>query len=117
MKFILSTQNITLTQAIEDHILDRIDKLEHLDRWAVDARVILVHDKTKAPEKQFSCSLRLGVRGPDLFAEDTKGDLYLAIDNVFKKIEQQIRKRHSKRKATKHSQAAWLKTKRQEAQI
>ena len=52
MKLILSLQNVTLTKAIEDHILDRLDKLEHLDRWAVDARVTLDHDHTKLPDKQ-----------------------------------------------------------------
>lgn len=115
MKLILSTHNITLTQAIEGHILDKLDKLEHLDRWAVDARVILEHDNSKAPERQFNCSVRLGVRGPDLYAEDTRSDLYTAIDSVFKKMEMQIRKRHNKRKATKHTHGARLKRKRQEA--
>ncbi|MHB1309787.1 MAG: ribosome hibernation-promoting factor, HPF/YfiA family [Limisphaerales bacterium] len=117
MKFILTTHNVTLTKAIEDHILDKLDKLEHLDRWAIDARVTLVHDKTKGPERQFSCSLRLGVRGPDLFAEDTEEDLYKAVDVVFKKMEQQIRKRRSKRKASKHTQAARLKIKRQDKEL
>src|SRR6266508_3833007 len=111
MKLILSTHNVTLTKAIEDHILSRIDKLEHLDRFAIDARVTLEHDHTRAPERQFSCSIRLGVRGPDLFAEDAESDLYAAIDVVTKKIEQQIRKRHSKHKARKHTEAA--RTKRQ----
>jgi len=31
MKFILSTHNVTLTKSIEDHILSRIEKLEHMD--------------------------------------------------------------------------------------
>lgn len=109
MKLILSTHNVTLTKAIEDHILGRLDKLEHLDRWAIDARVTLEHDNTRAPEKQFACSMRLGVRGPDLFARDVESDLYTAIDVVTKKIEQQIRKRHSRHKATKHKVAAKLK--------
>ena len=87
MKFILMTHNVTLTKAIEEHILTRIDKLEHLDRWAIDARVTLDHDHTKVPERQFKCTVRLGVRGPDLFAEDAESDLYAAIDLVFKKIE------------------------------
>ena len=43
MKLILSTHNVTLTKAIEDHILTRIDQLDHLDRWAIDARVIGGH--------------------------------------------------------------------------
>ena len=53
--------------------------------------------------------MRLGVRGPDLFAKDIESDLYAAIDAVTKKIEQQIRKRHSKPKASKHKDAAKLK--------
>lgn len=109
MKLILSTHNVTLTEAIEQHILDKLDKLEHFDRWAIDARVTLEHDHTRAPEKQFSCSLRLAVRGPDLFAEDAESDLYAAIDKAAKKIEQQIRKRQSKHKSRKHSDAARAK--------
>ena len=109
MKLILSTHNVTLTKAIEDHILARLDKLEHFDRWAIDARVTLEHDRTRVPEKQFSCSMRLSVRGPDLFAEDREEDLYAAIDIVTKKIEQQIRKRHTKFKTRKHKVAARTK--------
>ncbi len=117
MKLILSTHNVTLTKAIEDHILSRIDKLEHLDRWAINARVTLEHDHTRVPEKQFCCSVRLSVRGPDLFAEDSESDLYAAIDLVAKKIEQQIRKRHNKKKAVKHAIASRTKRRRQEAGI
>ncbi len=117
MKLILSTHNVTLTKAIEQHILSRIDKLEHFDRFAVNARVTLEHDHTKAPDKQFSCSLRLAVRGPDLFAEDSESDLYAAIDLVSKKIEQQIRKRHNKTKARRHTDAARNKLRRQEANL
>jgi putative sigma-54 modulation protein len=115
MKFILSTHNVTLTQAIEDHVLARIEKLDHMDQRIVDARVTLEHDNTRAPERQFSCSMRLGVRGPDLFARDIESDLYKAIDLVTKKIEQQIRKRHSKRKASKTKAGARSKRTRQEA--
>ena len=117
MKFILMTHNVTLTKAIEDHVLIRIEKLEHFDRWAVDARVTLEHDNTRAPERHFKCSIRLGVRGPDLYAEDHDGDLYAAVDKVTKKIEQQIRKRHSKSKALKHTEAALSKRRRQEADL
>jgi ribosomal subunit interface protein len=112
MKLILSTHNVTLTKAIEEHIVAKLEKLEHFDQRVVDARVTLEHDHTRVPEKQFSCSMRLGVRGPDLFAKDIKSDLYAAIDAVTKKIEQQIRKRHNKFKTTKHKVASKLKTAR-----
>jgi putative sigma-54 modulation protein len=114
MNLILSTHNVTLTKAIEDHIIGKIEKLAHLNRFAVNARVTLEHDKTKAPEKQFSCSVRLSLPGPDLFAEDVENDLYAAIDLVAKKIEQQIRKRQNKYLARKHKQGARTKQTRQE---
>jgi putative sigma-54 modulation protein len=117
MNLILSTHNVTLTKAIEDHIMSRIEKLEHLNRYAINARVTLEHDQTKAPERQFCCSMRLSLPGPDLFAEDVEGDLYAAIDIVAKKIEQQIRKRQNKRKARKHKVGARTKTTRQEAEV
>jgi putative sigma-54 modulation protein len=114
MKLILSTHNVTLTKAIEDHIVSRIEKLEHLQPRVVDARVVIEHDTSKPSDKQFKCSIRLAVPGPDLYAEDYEADLYAAMDFVAKKIEQQIRKLHNKRKARKHTDAATLKRKRQE---
>ena len=110
MKLVLSTHNVTLTKAIEDHIVEKIEKLERLDRFAIDARVTIEHDHTRLPERQFKCAIRLTVPGPDFFAEDSQSDLYSAIDLVIKKVEQQIRKHQSKVKARKHTLASRTKT-------
>jgi putative sigma-54 modulation protein len=117
MNLILSTHNLTLTKAIEDHLISRINKLDHLNQYATNVRATLEHDQTKALERQFSCSMRISLPGPDLFAEDVEADLYAAIDIVAKKIEQQLRKRHNKRKARKHKVASRSKRSRQEAAI
>src|SRR5581483_175392 len=109
MKFILSTHNVTLTKAIEDHILTRVEKIEHMDRYVTSTRVTLEHDHCRAPERQFSCAMRLAVPGPDVFAEHADADLYAAIDLVMRKVEQQLRKRHSKYKARKHAAGARTK--------
>ena len=114
MKLILTSHNVTLTEAIEAHIVSRIEQLEHLDPRAIDARVTIEHDHAKVPERQFKCSIRITEPGPDLFAEDSETDLYAAIDLVTKKIEQQMRKRHNKFKARNHSEAAKSKRIRQE---
>jgi putative sigma-54 modulation protein len=114
MKLILSTHNVTLTKAIEDRVVKRLEKLDHFDKRAIDARVTLEHDHTRVPPKQFSCSILLRLHGPDLFAEDVETDLYAAIDRVTEKIKQQIRKRHSKWKARKRKVAARSKRTRQE---
>jgi len=106
MNTVLSTHNLKKTAAIEEHILARIQKLEHLDDAATTVRVTLEYDETKAPGRQFGCSMRLALPGPDIFAEDAEGDMYAAIDLVVKKVEQQLRKRHSKAKARKHDAPA-----------
>jgi putative sigma-54 modulation protein len=116
MKFILSAHNVTLTKAIEDHILARIEMLEHMDRYVTSARVTLDHDHLKLTEGQFCCAMRLSVPGPDLFAQDWESDLYAAIDLVAKKIEQQLRKRHNKYKARKHTLGSRSKRSRQSAE-
>jgi putative sigma-54 modulation protein len=117
MKLILTTHNVTLTDAIESHIVSRIQQIEHLEPRAIDARVVIEHDHAKVPERQFKCSMRVTEPGPDLFAEDVETDLYAAIDLVAKKIEQQIRKRHSKFKARNHSEASKSKRSRQEGTL
>jgi putative sigma-54 modulation protein len=117
MNLILSTHNLTLTKAIEDHLMTRINKLDHLNQYATNVRVTLEHDQTKAADRQFACAMRIALPGPDLFAEDVESDLYAAIDVVAKKIEQQLRKRHNKRKARKHKVAARTKRRRQEAAL
>ncbi len=114
MKIVLSTHNITLTQAIQDHVQQRVGKLENYDRFCTNARVTLERDHTRIPGRQFSCALHLSMPGPDIFAEDTEIDLYSAIDLATKKIEQQLRKRHNKFKARKHTDASRDKRERQE---
>jgi len=114
MKLILTTHNVTLTDAIESHIVSRIEQLSHLDPRAIDARVVIEHDHAKLPERQFKCAMRVTEPGPDLYAEDAETDLYAAIDLVAKKIEQQMRKRRGKFKARNHSVAAKAKREQQE---
>ncbi|MBU6410315.1 MAG: ribosome-associated translation inhibitor RaiA [Verrucomicrobia bacterium] len=117
MKLILSTHNVTLTKTLEDRVVKKLEQLEHFDHRAVDARVTLEHDHRRIPERQFRCAMQLAMRGPDLFAEARESDLYAAIDVVAKKIEQQIRKRHSKHKAHKHKDAARLKNARRQGAL
>jgi putative sigma-54 modulation protein len=114
MKLILTGHNLKVTQAIEDHVIGKIEKLDHFDTRAVDARVLIEHDTSKPSEKRFKCSVRLDIPGPDLYAEDYEEDLYAAVDLVVKKIEQQLRKRQSKFKARRTTLGARRKQKVQE---
>lgn len=62
MKLILIPHNVTLTKAIEDHVVARLDKLDHMDQRIVAARVTLDHDHTRVPERQFRFCARRAVR-------------------------------------------------------
>jgi putative sigma-54 modulation protein len=117
MKLILTAHNLKVTDGIEQHVIEKIEKLDHFDSRAVDARVILEHDTDKPSERRFKCSVRLAVPGPDLYAVEYQEDLYSAVDLVVKKIEQQIRKRQNKYKARKHALGAETKKKRQEKDL
>lgn len=91
--------------------------MEHHDPRAIEARVLIEHDTTRSPEKAFKCAMRIAVPGPDLFAEDSESNLYAAIDLVAKKIDQQMRTRHSKQISRNHSDAARLKQERQDSEL
>jgi len=114
MKFILSTHNLTLTKAIEDHVVSRLEKLEHLNKTVTSVRATLEHDHSKAPDRQFICSIRMDAPGGSgCFAVEAKSDLYTAVDLVIKKLQQQLRKRHNKGKAATRKEGARSKVKRQ----
>jgi len=44
---------------------------------------------------KYKCSMHLLLKGKDIYAEDIEKDLYIAIDLVTKKIQQQLRKQHN----------------------
>jgi putative sigma-54 modulation protein len=115
MNIIIVPHNVTLTKAIEEHVLGRIAKLEHLDHYATSIRVVLERDQSKSVDRQFSCSITVSLPGPDIYAEDKEIDLYAAIDLVTKKVEQQLRKRHNKFKARNKKVVSRSKRVRQEA--
>ena len=100
MKLILTTHNVTLTEAIENHIISRIEQLEHLDPRAIDARVVVEHDHSKVSERQFKCSIRLTEPGPDLFAEDA---LPFQRERLHRRVERlAVDVRHDRRRLPRH---------------
>ena len=96
MKLVLESHNVEVTDAIKEHVQFCIDKIEHMNQRAVEARVHLERDHVGFPTNKFKCAIHLYFKGADLFAEDYKNDLYASIDLVTKKIQSQLRKRHNK---------------------
>lgn len=117
MKLILDSHNIELTEAIKDHVSGCIHKFEHMNQRALEARVNLERDHVGLPGNKYKCTMHLYFKGTDMFAEDHESDLYAAIDLVTKKVQQQLRKRHSKIITRYHTGAAKAKQTRQLADV
>ena len=96
MKLVLESHNVEFTDAIKEHVQFCVDKIEHMNQLAVEARVHLERDHVGLPTNKFKCAIHLYFKGADLFAEDYENDLYASIDLVTKKIQSQLRKRHNK---------------------
>ena len=101
-------RHISVTEAIKDYAVKKIENL-HLDYpRIIDAQVIIDVEKHRQfAEIILHCSNHITIE-----ASHECDDLYAAIDAVAKKIEQQIRKRHNKTKAKKHTDAARSKERR-----
>lgn len=117
MKLILDSHNIELTEAIKDHVSGCIHKFEHMNQRALEARVNLERDHVGLPGNKYKCTMHLYFKGTDMFAEDHESDLYAAIDLVTKKVQQQLRKHHSKIITRHHTGAAKAKQTRQLADV
>jgi len=101
MQIHLSPRHLTLTAAIHAHVAEKLEHLETLTDKILAAHVVLLHDETKT--KKHTVKVHLAIPGPDLHAEDTEDDLYMAIDKVTDKLAQQLRKHKTKTtKAKQH---------------
>ena len=117
MKLILDSHNVEVTEAIKAHVSGCVHKLEHMNQRALEARVNLERDHVGLPENKLKCTMHIYFKGTDMFAEDHESDLYVAIDLVTKKIQQQLRKRHNKIITRHHTGAAKAKRARQLADV
>ena len=109
MKLVLSTHKVTLTDGLRDHVRQCVEKLENQDTHALAAFVNLERDHKGIPKNKFNCTMKAALSRQTLIARDSEADLYAAIDMVTKKVQAQLRKRHSKFKALNHKVAASAK--------
>ena len=109
MKLVLSTHKVTLTDSLKDHVRKCVEKIEHQDTRVMAVFVNLERDHKGISKKKFNCIMKAALSRQTLIARDSEADLYAAIDMVTKKVQAQLRKRHSKFKALNHKVAASAK--------
>ncbi len=95
MQLTLSGHHIDLTDSLREYVDEKLAKvIRHFDS-VLDVNVILTVEKL-----QHKAEATLNISGGNIYADDTQGDMYAAIDGLVVKLDRQVIKH--KEKSTNH---------------
>ena len=101
MNLTISGHHLEVTPALRSYVTGKLDRItRHFDQ-VVDVKVLLTVEKQKEKERRQKAEVNLHVKGKDIYADATDGNLYASIDLVTDKLDRQVL-RH-KDKITNHS--------------
>ncbi len=90
MNLTISGHHLEVTPALRNYVTTKFDRItRHFDQ-VVDIRVLLKVEKQKEKERRQRAECRIHVKGNDLFADSSDGDLYAAIDLLVDKLDRQV---------------------------
>ena len=107
MQLSISGHHVDITDALRAYASEKVLRLERHNDHVTNAHLVLTVEKVVQ-----RAEATLHVVGGEVFADAEAADLYAAIDLAVKKLQAQLRARHSKVKAKTHKQAARLKERR-----
>jgi len=96
MKLHIISHHLPLSEALSGFTTRKVSALEQIAPNIDAAHVVLRLDSKTNPERRFSASVRLAVRGDDVFARDTGHDIYATINCVVGKLTNGLRARKSR---------------------
>jgi putative sigma-54 modulation protein len=97
MNLNLTGHHLTITPAIRDYVVAKLDRVvRHFDH-VIDVNVVMTVDKL-----QQKIEANLHTRGKDIHAEAIDTDLYAAIDALADKLDRQVLKHKEKREEHRH---------------
>jgi putative sigma-54 modulation protein len=97
MNLNLTGHHLTITPAIRDYVVAKLDRVvRHFDH-VIDVNVVMTVDKL-----QQKIEANLHTRGKDIHAEAIDADLYAAIDALADKLDRQVLKHKEKRDDWRH---------------
>jgi len=100
MNLNLTGHHLTITPAIRDYVIAKLDRVvRHFDH-VIDVNVVMTVDKL-----QQKIEANLHTRGKDIHAEAIEADLYAAIDALADKLDRQVLKHKEKREERRHDAA------------
>ncbi len=93
MQIHVSPRNIPLTASIHSAVANQISQLEGHGTELLAAHVVMMHADAASPDDRYCVKVHLAVRGPDIHAEHSASDLYVALEAVTAKLSRQLRKK------------------------
>lgn len=97
MQVVIKGKNLDITDALREHALAKVTKVEKLDLGYRELEVKLVVKKNPSIKQNQIAEMTLTGNGPLIRAEDRDFDMYVAIDKAVAKLLRQIKKYHEKR--------------------
>lgn len=85
MQLSVTGHHIDVTDSMRNYVTDKFQRLERHFDHVVDVHAILTVEKIA-----HKAEATVQVNGAKLFAEDTQGDMYSAIDGLIDKLDRQI---------------------------
>jgi putative sigma-54 modulation protein len=93
MQIHITPRHLRLTAALHQAVAAQISSIEDLGIDIIGAHIVLLHDDVAKPSDRFLVKAHLAIPGPDIFAEQTGADIYIALEQVASKLARQLRKR------------------------
>ncbi len=91
MELRMTARNFTLTKTLEDYAKKKMSKLERFFHHIIDGNLIMEKDKSIS-----IVELNLSVKHSTITSKVKNPDIYLGINETFKKIERQLVKYEEK---------------------
>ncbi|ASU77659.1 ribosomal subunit interface protein [Actinopolyspora erythraea] len=99
MDIVVKGRNVEVPSHYQQHVGEKLSRLDRYDRKAMRADVELHHERN--PRQAKNCQrveITLRGRGPAVRAEASAPDFYAALDAASTKLENRLRKMHDRRK-------------------
>lgn len=93
MQIHITPRHLRLTAAIHQAAAAQVSLVEDLGTEILGAHVVLMHNDVAKPADRYTVKIHLAIRGPDLHAEQSAEDLYIAMEKAVDKLCRQLGKR------------------------
>jgi len=91
MKINITARNFELSDALQEYVTKKIEKLKRFDHYVIDANMIMEKDKGTS-----IIELKLSVKHSSVTSRVKNPDIYMGINEVTRKVERQLEKYEAK---------------------